>query len=330
MEQDNLDVLYVIEQDSSCAWYRCRVPGMALANAGHNVGITTTPADSKALTHAMVAVWQRPSSRQALTQMQLAHASGVKTVVDIDDDMWDISRSNPAWPSWNERGRMRLNSLSACIKLADFVTVTTVSLADKVRPFSKNVIILPNMIPDGVWSLKLHTETPGKVVIGWAGSNSHADDLSVLSGCIETVLDKYPEAEFHCAGMLCPGKHERIINVDPVPIQDYESLLSTFDIGLAPVNDTAFNRSKSDLKLLEYAACGIPVIASKGPTYSTTASDAVMHTAKNPKQWIKYLSKLIEMVPDARFNLSELSREYLIENRMSFANAWRWEEAYKL
>lgn len=40
-----------------------------------------------------------------------------------------------------------------------------------------------------------------------------------------------------------------------------------FDLGLAPLTDTPFNRCKSDIKALDYAALGILPLLSDGPSY---------------------------------------------------------------
>jgi hypothetical protein len=46
-----------------------------------------------------------------------------------------------------------------------------------------------------------------------------------------------------------------------------------WDIGIAPLADTAFNRCKSAIKTLDYAAMGLPVLASDCEAYRGTLAD---------------------------------------------------------
>jgi glycosyltransferase involved in cell wall biosynthesis len=46
-----------------------------------------------------------------------------------------------------------------------------------------------------------------------------------------------------------------------------------WDIGIAPLADTAFNRCKSSIKVLDYAAMGMPVLASDRAVYRGTLAD---------------------------------------------------------
>ena len=47
-----------------------------------------------------------------------------------------------------------------------------------------------------------------------------------------------------------------------VPYDALPHHISGFDIAVAPLSDIPFNRVRSDVKLKEYAACGVPWLAS--------------------------------------------------------------------
>ena len=67
-----------------------------------------------------------------------------------------------------------------------------------------------------------------------------------------------------------------------------------FDIGIAPLLDSHFNRSKSNLKWLEVAAIKAPVVASDLVTYGNIKNGVTGYLARTEDDWYKYLSKLIK------------------------------------
>lgn len=323
-----LDVLYVIEQDAACAMYRARIPGLALSSLGYKTGITLDPHDP-AIHQSRVVVWQRPSIIESLFEIIKARKDGIITVVDVDDDLWNIAKDNPAYESWNKKNGLPLRCLNECFAAANIATTTTPKLASKIMG-NYHVKIIPNMLHDGMWRNYRHADYPdGKVIIGWAGSVTHRRDLLELSGVVETILVKYPEVEFQFGGMIPPfDTHERLLSLKPVPMGEYPEMLQAFDIGIAPVQDTQFNRAKSDLKYIEYAACGIPTIASANGTYENIKQGVTGYKCKNAKEWIRYLSKLIEN-KQLRQDMGDAAYLYA-QTRNAGANAKLWVDAYGL
>jgi hypothetical protein len=65
---------------------------------------------------------------------------------------------------------------------------------------------------------------------------------------------------------MCPDKLRPYVHEfhSGVPIEEYPRKLASLnlDLALAPLEENAFNECKSNLRLLEYGACGFPVIAT--------------------------------------------------------------------
>ncbi|PKQ29582.1 MAG: hypothetical protein CVT60_04550, partial [Actinobacteria bacterium HGW-Actinobacteria-10] len=159
----------------------------------------------------------------------------------------------------------------------------------------------------------------------------HLPDLKLLNGVMPQLLDRYPNVEFAWAGMseMPFPAHERMRMVPGVPLEEYPDLLGEFHIGLAPVVDTVFNESKSDLKYLEYTRRGIPVVASRAPCYERSIAHGVNgFLASNAKDWLKYLSRLIQDV-ELRRDIGAKGMDFA-RARMISGNVWLWEEAYGL
>lgn len=85
-----------------------------------------------------------------------------------------------------------------------------------------------------------------------------------------------------------------------------------FDIGLAPLQDTIFNRCKSPLKFYEYSVFGIPTAASNVIPYSLECNYLIDNTYES---WFEKLGALIEN-EKLRKDIAEEAREWVLANRV--------------
>jgi glycosyltransferase involved in cell wall biosynthesis len=106
-------------------------------------------------------------------------------------------------------------------------------------------------------------------------------------------------------------------------------MVERFDVGLAPLLDSRFNRAKSDLKILEYGICGIPAVASKVlPYVGAIDHNASGLIAASPKDWIKSIRRLVED-PELRSRLGAAAR-VRAERRTVDRVITKWIDAYGL
>ncbi|HAZ77481.1 MAG TPA: O-antigen biosynthesis protein, partial [Enterobacteriaceae bacterium] len=117
---------------------------------------------------------------------------------------------------------------------------------------------------DNLTSLRGQGDKPR---VGWAGGSSHTGDLEMIFDVIKAFADEVDWIFFGmCPPKLRPYVKEFHFGVD---IELYPKKLASLnlDLALAPVEDNHFNACKSNLRLLEYGACAIPVICSDVPCY---------------------------------------------------------------
>jgi glycosyltransferase involved in cell wall biosynthesis len=320
-------ITFIAEQLAACAWYRCNIPGRALAGAGHDVQLADWVSPER-LQASDVVIMQRPSQPASVQLVRGLRHQGKTVVIDMDDDLWNIHPSNPVRASW-EQPEQR-TSLEESIRGATLATAATPELAELMRPLNRNVVVLPNMLAREDWPAVM-PEAPKneRLVIGWAGSQHRTFDLQLLAGVLERILDEHENVEARLVGMpqVPFREHPRIHVLPPVPIEEYPALLAEFDIGMAPVVDGRFNRCKSDLKFLEYSMAGVPTVASGGVTYRRSVRHGdTGFLARNPKDWLKYLSMLVN-----NYELRESMRQSahaFAETRLSDVNVGLWEKAY--
>ena len=150
----------------------------------------------------------------------------------------------------------------------DRFVVSTEPLAEALGDMHAEIVVVPNKLPVSWWgNLKSLRNQGRKPRVGWAGGASHTGDLEMI---VDVVKEFANEVEWVFFGM-CPMKlrpyvHEIHHGVD---ISLYPEKLASLnlDLALAPVEDNLFNRCKSNLRLMEYGSCGIPVICSDVECY---------------------------------------------------------------
>lgn len=309
-----------------CGWYRCAVPAHALINQGYEVMLDENWHD-EILEECNVIVFQRQWQTSVYEKILKANAKGIRTVYELDDNMWNFSPQNKARKFWQEPEHIK--GLESCLSACQVVTTTTNYLANIISKFNSNVVVLPNMLPLEFWIAKNESNPENRLVMGWQGSSGHFGDLELLRGIVEQMLEDYENLDVELVGMSqYPFKeHPRIKALQTVKPHELAGLIVGFDIALAPLADNLFNRSKSDLKFLEYAILGIPCVASKVLSYEETIEHGKTgFLVRNSKDWIKYLKRLIGD-KDLRIEMGRKAKEYALTRTID-KNIWMWEKVY--
>lgn len=213
------------------------------------------------------------------------------TVYEIDDDPFSLDPVNWLAKPAYDNAEMR-QAIRDCASAARLVTVTTEPLARVFRQFSDNVTVLPNRIP--AWLLDAERPRHEKLTIGWMGGVSHSRDLAMIAQAWRDVVDE-TGSRGHFVGadyrtMLRPHGFDATDWIVP-PAATYPRI--DFDVALAPLSDHPFNNSKSPIKVMEYAALGIPVVASDHPVYRDYVTDGVTgFLCRTPHQWHQKMTRL--------------------------------------
>jgi len=98
-------------------------------------------------------------------------------------------------------------------------------------------------------------------LIDWIMSKSNVHLFLMCSEPIWSLFDRLPATRKR---WFRPGS-----------LDDYYAFLEEIDIGLAPLKDTAFNRSRSDVKFLEYATHGIVPVVQAAVSYNSTVKQGI-------------------------------------------------------
>lgn len=225
---------------------------------------------------------------------------GLKLVVDIDDDVFNVHPYNYAYKDIHE-GTESHKAFQLLFREADALVTSTEHLREAMLPYNKNITVIPNTIDPEIWKVPIKKNKSDTVKIGWVYGPTHSQDVPVILPVIKEILKKYPNVEFTHIGFKDPdfdnlkGNHKMVFGTNGY--KEFPAFLASqgMDILIAPILDDYFNRSKSNIKWMEGAMCEVPMVCSAVEPYNksiTHGKDGFL--AKTTSEWIKYLSLLIE------------------------------------
>ena len=285
---------------------------------------------------ADIIVAQRANSFDGMGVWRRMSTPTCRTVYENDDDIWHITHENyMAYNNFKEGSEAREVVLRLCAT-ANLVTCTTPYLRDMHAELAPRtpVVVLPNYIPEFVLDLK-HDDRQGRHRLGWMGGASHARDIHMATGAVRRFMKRFPDWDLWLGGtdyrssFRCPPErsfHIPWIHVCNDPDVFYRAI--DFDIGICPLLDTQFARSKSPVKALEYMARGMPVVASDVEPYRRFIKHGENgFLVKRDHEW---LSALSELASDEKLRLEMGANAYawaaqhtIEKHYMEWVNAYR-------
>lgn len=277
---------------------------------------------------------QRPVDNAMLSLIQQAKRQGIATVVELDDDLANVHPQNLSYRYLSPRHSPHSNyewAQRAALE-ADLVTVSSLKLS-RYAPHQRYEVIR-NCVPESIFDID-----PPRIdrpVIGWTGTvQTHPSDLFVVNGGVHAAMVN-TDAAFHVVGdgegvqssLQIPTTAD-FTKSGWVPLEDYyREIAQNINIGIVPLELSTFNTSKSYLKGLEFAALGIPFVASPTYEYKLLSVSGIGEIAKSSGDWSRHLSRWIKY-PDTRNRVAEKFREHVRASHTYEANAHRWMNAWE-
>jgi glycosyltransferase involved in cell wall biosynthesis len=310
------------------AHYRAVEPIKAMARRGHEVVFPSNGNGEVELRRLaacdVVHVFRRcdEESRQHASRLV---SGGVSLVYDNDDDFTALPKDAPTYKKLGglegQRGFARTLKMA---RLAGAFTTTTEVLAAKYRRAGvQRVEVIGNYLsPDTLGARRPHDG----IVIGWVAGGEHQADANriKIADALREIVAKHGDVRVECIGvnLALPERYRHDKNVEFV---DLPERIRGFDIGIAPLIDIPLNRARSDIKLKEYAAGGVPWLASPVGPYIGLGEREGGRLVPND-QWCDALERLV---------VGERERERLARNARGWAKtqtveavADRWESVF--
>ena len=181
-----------------------------------------------------------------------------RLVFDFDDAVFLRDSFSPKGLS----SRRRRSRFSAVVHAADVVVAGNAWLADQARAAGATyVVVVPTCVETASYAPADHEPRDGGVRLIWVGSSSTLRGLT-LRGLLDHVGRSIRDVRLK---LVC----DRFASFGRLPVESCvwrESTEATeiaaADIGISWLPDDDWSRGKCGLKVLQYMAAGLPVVAN--------------------------------------------------------------------
>jgi glycosyltransferase involved in cell wall biosynthesis len=224
-------------------------------------------------------------------------------VFDVDDA---VDLPPPGAPQSDAGRRRYRRNFEATVERADLVLCGNRELAARV-PHGRTLIL-----PTAVDCDRFHPDIVEPVDPGAAGWVGHSSNL----GFLEAIAEPLREIARRHPGFRLVVVCDRPPRLDGVPVEFRSwSLDGELDdlrglaIGLMPLEDTPWTRSKCAFKLLQYMALGLPAVASPVGANRDVVQDGTNGLlARTDDEWVEALDALLRQ-PELRHRLGRAGRQ---------------------
>jgi glycosyltransferase involved in cell wall biosynthesis len=265
-----LGVLYTTDVYNSI--YRALIPAEALRKKGHDVRVVRHDAMTRVpmeqFTDREVVHVFRRHDKVAAKFVDGLRARGIGVVYDNDDDLRLAPEESAFFKQHRASGIQRyFREQVAIMRRAHLITTTTQTLAERWgEEVDRPIEVIPNFLGDQHF-VRTSRDSDG-LVVGWVAGKEHIADSRRLhiSETLRRVMDKRPEVRVVTMGVRLDLDPSRYTHHEHIPLHKLGEHVRKWDLGIAPLADIPMSYARSDVKVKEYSALGVPWLASaRGP-----------------------------------------------------------------
>ncbi len=311
-----------------CGNYRVIKPFSALKEHGMvdgmtSIGLLQVP-DLERLDPDVIVLQRQIGDERLDAMRRIKKFSRAFTIYELDDYLPNLPLKSVHRP---QMPKDILKSLRKGLSFVDRFTVSTAPLAEAFAGLHGDIRVVENRLPVDWWSgLSSKRQRGRKPRVGWAGGVSHTGDLELITDVVKELAG---EVEWVFMGM-CPDRIRPYVHElhAGVAIDLYPAALARLDLdlALAPVEQNLFNECKSNLRLLEYGACGFPVVCSDLVCYQGALP--VTRVKNRFKDWVDAIRMHISDLETSARMGDELRRQVQDGWMLDGANIEAWRASW--
>ena len=219
----------------------------------------------------------------------LLRRSGIPYVVDYDDATFHSYDIHPSVLVRRTLG----GKLAPLLLGARAITAGNTYLAAYAESAgARDVRIVPTLVDVSRYRVE-GDPGPGEFRIGWIGSPSTAVLLSLVRDPLERLAQELPLRLVTIGAGRSP-EIDVPTEAHPWSEDTESSLLASIHVGIMPLQDEPWQRGKCGYKLIQYMACGRPVVASPVGVNSDIVTADVGYLATDAQDWYAALRRLAD------------------------------------
>jgi glycosyltransferase involved in cell wall biosynthesis len=310
-----------------CCRYRVAAFKTLLERAGHRLEVRPLPnctwhwwrlgrdlrgTEAVILQRKLLPRWERFLLRRAAPIL----------LYDFDDAVF----LRDSYASRGFRSLRRLRRFVNTVRAADVVIAGNAHLAGEAARWiaRERIHVIPTCVDPTAYPPAEHDHSGPGARLVWVGSSSTLHGLERARPILEKV------------GRCCPGSSLKIVCDKSISLRHLPVLscpwseggegeaLATADIGLSWVPDDPWSRGKCGLKVLQYMAAGLPVVANPvGVQAVMVRHEETGLLAKTPDEWAEAITRLARDA-DLRRRMGTAGRRLLESEYSVSVGARRW------
>lgn len=261
-----------------------------------------------------------PFSRGGIESRMLRSAA--RGVYDLDDALF---ADNRGW----RRVLAKDVKCRRAIQEADQVIVGNDYLADYASAYTRDLAVIPTCVDPSMYEPKASYEIDGPPTLVWLGSPSTEQYLESIAPALHEVHRRSSATLVLVSGPK-PRDHVELgpfVRRVPWAPDTVAQVLASADVALGPLRDDEYARGKCAYKLLQYAATGLPMVASPVGANASAISRFEGLPATSDDDWIDAITALLDTSVSER---AARGATALLGVRTHYAfNAWAddWKRA---
>jgi glycosyltransferase involved in cell wall biosynthesis len=322
-------VALVESETHVCCRYRLAAFRHTFAAAGHTLDFRPLPRTTIArlaigcdIGRADAVILQRKLLPRWTTALLRSRVR--RLIFDFDDAVWLRDSYSPkGFDDPRRAARFR-----AVVRAADLVIAGNDYLAAEARRWAdpERIAVIPTCVDVAHYSTAPHVPRDGLQLV-WVGSSSTLRGMERFAPTLSAI------------GAVVPGTRLKLVcdrfidipnlPVDPCPwnAETDAADIASADVGIGWVPDDPWSRGKCGLKVLQYQAAGLPVVANPvGVQAELVRDDETGFLATTQEEWVEAVRRLATEA-DLRRRMGNAGRrqaeaEYSVES-----GARRWVAA---
>ncbi|HSJ72595.1 MAG TPA: glycosyltransferase [Acidimicrobiia bacterium] len=242
-------------------------------------------------------------------------------VYDILDDLTIYDEDEVGMP---EHRRVRFHH-PLVMDRADVVMASAPALIDEHRSERSDILYVENGVDPTAFGgpLPAPADLPevGGSVVGYHGMIARWFDFDLVGA----VADELSEVAFLLVGPVDPSVRGRLDDLEarsnvhylgPRLSNEIAAYVQSFDVGIVPFVVDDLTRAVSPLKMYEYMAAGVPVVATPLPVCET---HPLVATTDHPRNFVRLVVEALDRSRDAAFvdSLRQAAHEASWSNRIA-------------